>query len=61
MKFLTSTRFWAMVLGAVAVYLNRKGILGDAEFALVGTILGGFIGVRTIDRLGEKVGCKNND
>lgn len=55
LDFLGSTRFWVMVLGAVAVYLEAKGWLGEAERNLIATIVAGFITVRTVDRLGEKV------
>ena len=48
--FLTSTRFWAMIIGAVSLYLANKGIIGQAETTLIVTILGGFIGVKTLDR-----------
>lgn len=54
--FLTSNRFWALVIGAVALYLKTKGIFGDAEMVLVATITGGFIGIRTIDRASENLG-----
>jgi len=54
-QFLFATRFWAMVLGAVALYLRSKGFIGEEEAILVATVLGGFIGVKTIDRLGENL------
>ena len=52
-EFLTSNRFWAMLVGAVALYLKSKGYLGDAEMILIATITGGFTIVRTIDRATE--------
>lgn len=48
--FLSSTRFWAMIIASVAIYLKTKGIFGDAEMVLVATITSGFTIVRTIDR-----------
>lgn len=48
--FVTSTRFWAIVIGAVSIYLQKKGIFGDAEMFLIATITAGFTVVRTIDR-----------
>jgi len=53
--FLTSTRFWALVIGAVAVYLQHKGIIGEPEMVLIGTLTTVFIGVKTIDRSVEKL------
>lgn len=54
--FLTSTRFWTMVIGAVALYLSTKGIIGEAEMILIGTITAGFVTIRTVDRTAEKLG-----
>lgn len=53
-EFLTSTRFWAIVLGAVSLYLKQKGIFGDAEMLLIATITAGFTIVRTVDRATEE-------
>ena len=53
--FLSSTRFWAMVLAAATVYLEAKGWLGEAERNLIATIAVGFTTIRTVDRnLGDK-------
>jgi hypothetical protein len=48
--FLKSTRFWAIVIGSVAVYLQAKGIFGEAEMILTASITSLFTLVRTIDR-----------
>lgn len=48
--FLKSNRFWAVVVGAIALYLQQKGIFGEAEMTLVATIAGLFTLVRTVDR-----------
>ena len=52
--FLQSTRFWALILGAVAYYLQSKGFIGEAEMILVATITAGFTTIRTIDRASEQ-------
>lgn len=55
LAFLGSTRFWAMILAAVSVYLESKGWLGVAERNLIATIAVGFTTIRTVDRnLGDK-------
>jgi len=51
--FLSSNRFWAMLVGAVALYLQQKGFIGEEEMVLIGTLSAGFIGIRTIDRTAE--------
>lgn len=52
--FLTSSRFWAICIGAVSAYLRLKGYIGDAEVTLIATIVGGFTVVRTVDRISDK-------
>lgn len=54
--FLTSNRFWALIIGAVAFYLQQKGFIGDAEMKLVGTVVAGFVTIATADKVGEKIG-----
>lgn len=54
--FLKSTRFWALVIGAVVFYLKAEGFIGESEVTLIETILGGFITIRTVDRIGDKIG-----
>lgn len=48
--FLSSTRFWALVVGAVSFYLKTRGILGESEMLLITTIMGGFITLNTVDK-----------
>ncbi len=48
--FLTSTRFWVMILGALAVYGETKGWIGEPERNLIATISTVFITVKTLDR-----------
>lgn len=55
-KFITSNRFWSICIGAIAVYLKTKGLIGEPEMLLVATITSGFVLIRTTDRLGEKLG-----
>lgn len=55
-EFLKSNRFWVAVAMALGAYLYSKGYIGQAEVTLIETLGGIFIGVRTIDRLGEQVG-----
>lgn len=57
--FLTSVRFWVMVIGAVSLYLKTKGIIGDPETILIATIAAGFVAVKTVDRFGEQIGGNN--
>lgn len=52
-EFLKSTRFWAIVIGAVSVYLKAKGIFGDPEMILIASITAAFTVVRTVDRATE--------
>jgi len=52
--FLTSTRFWAMVIGALSIYLQSKGFIGEPEMMLIATITAGFTIVKTADKYGDK-------
>lgn len=54
--FLTSTRFWVMLLGALSVYLEAKGWIGEPERNLIATVSAIFITVRSVDRMSEKIG-----
>lgn len=56
--FLTSARFWAIVIGAVSIYGKSKGWLGDPEMMLIATITAGFTVVRTADRFSETIADK---
>lgn len=56
--FVESPRFWAMIIGAVSVYLKAKGVLGEPEMLLIATITAGFVTVRTVDRTADKVSSK---
>lgn len=52
--FLQSSRFWAIVVAALSIYLKTKGWIGDAEMVLISSVMGGFTLVRTVDRIGDK-------
>ncbi|MFI5222662.1 MAG: hypothetical protein ACHQX3_00205 [Nitrospirales bacterium] len=52
--FLYATRFWALVIGALALYAKNKGWIGSAEMEMIATITAGFIGIRTVDRATEQ-------
>lgn len=52
-EFLTSTRFWAIVIGAASIYLKAKGWIGEPEMLLIATITAGFTVVKTVDRATE--------
>ena len=54
LDFLKSSRFWCLVVGALTIYLKTKGYVGEPEMLLVNTILGGFIAIRSLDRVGDK-------
>jgi len=56
LTFLTSNRFWAVVIAAVVLYLSNKGILGMSETVFLETILAAFVGIRTVDRFSERIG-----
>lgn len=55
-SFLKSNRFWAMLIGVGIWYCNQKGFIGALEMQAIESILAGFVGIRTVDRLGEKTG-----
>lgn len=59
-EFLTSTRFWALVLGDIALMLRDPSITVDSWYVTAGKFLAvlaaGFISIRTVDRFSENVG-----
>ncbi len=54
--FLQSERFWAIVLNALVLYLQQKGLIGAPELALVTAIIAPFVLVGTVDRVGKNIG-----
>lgn len=59
LKFLESTRFWAVVVIALAMLLKDYSLISQELFNFVATVAGGHIGIRTIDRGTEKIGSKD--
>lgn len=55
LPFLTSVRFWKVVIAAVVVYLGSQGVLGGDLVILVTSILGVSVVIRTVDRFSENV------
>ena len=51
--FLSSTRFWAIIIAAVSMYAQTKGWIGEPEMVLIATITASFTAVRTIDRISD--------
>lgn len=56
--FLSSNRFWALVLVAVVSYLKATGVFDDATSNSLITLLLGFIGIRTVDKVSEGLSNK---
>ncbi len=54
--FLYSVRFWKIVGAGFFYGLYQAGVIDTALFGMIETILVGSVAVRTVDRLGEKVG-----
>lgn len=58
--FLTSNRFWVLILGSLSATLIDPSFPTQAWYISVGKFLalvsGGFITVGTVDRFGEQVG-----
>lgn len=55
-EFLKSERFWAIVINAITLYLQQRGIIGEAELALITAIVAPFVIVGTVDRVGKNIG-----
>lgn len=53
--FLLSNRFWALVIGALTV-VAEKDFTEEAWLNGLQVLVVGFIGIRSSDRLGEKLG-----
>lgn len=60
-SILKSSRFQALVALSIFIVLGSYGILPLEIVAAAVTMLGGHIGIRTIDRLGEKIGNGNSN
>ena len=55
LDFLKSRRFWALVVIAIIGVLQNETIISSDIAAAIITLLGGFIGIRTIDRFSEAI------
>lgn len=62
--FLSSVRFWNLVIVAVIIVLKKEGIIVDETLVstiseIVALVLGGSTVIRTIDRAAEKSGASD--
>lgn len=57
-EFLKSNRFWGLIIIAVAKVLEAEMILDSIIVQPLIALVLGFIAIRTVDRLGEKIGKK---
>ena len=53
-NFIYSTRFWAMIIAALSVYLKSKGWIGDEEMTLLTTVSSLFVAIKTFDKTVDK-------
>lgn len=53
-KTLNSTRFWSLFAGALVIYLQTKGFVGQAEMLFIETVLGGYITINTVSKFQPK-------
>lgn len=62
LAFLTSTRFWVLILGSASTVLLDPDLVSKPWYVTVGKFLGvisaGFITIRTVDRSAEYIGNK---
>ena len=52
--FVTSTRFWAIVIGVFSIYAEAKGWIGEPEKNAIATLTASFTAVKTVDRYSDK-------
>ena len=57
LAFLTSNRFWALVIASLTVVANGDFTV-EAWLQGLSALALGFIGIRTVDRFSEKIGAK---
>jgi hypothetical protein len=53
--FLTSRRFWCLIAISVLGVLQQQGILSTEIVNALVIVLGGFIGIGTIDKFSEAI------
>lgn len=56
LSFLSSTRFWGLIIMAIVRVLEGEMILSSDLATAIYTIVGGYIGIRTIDKTAKAVG-----
>lgn len=54
-EFLKSTRFWFLVAAAILGVLKTEGLVPDEIANAIIAVLLGSVGVRTVDRFGDKI------
>ena len=59
LPFLTSTRYWQIVVAAVVTYMGAKGWIDSDLVLLIDAVTLGSVGIRTVDRFAEKAGDKD--
>ena len=53
LAFLQSRRFWGLIVIAVVGVLGSEGIFSEEIVSAIIIVIGGFIGIRTVDKFGE--------
>lgn len=61
LKFLKSVRFWKLFIVAALEFLATQSIITPEIAHAISTILVGSVAVRTLDRMGEKIGTPQPD
>jgi hypothetical protein len=57
-SFVKAPRFWVMIGGALSIYFETKGWIGEPERNLIATVSAIFVTVATLDRGAEKMAGK---
>lgn len=53
LEFLKSRRFWGLIIIAILGVFENEGIIAQDIVSAIVLIIGGFIGIRTLDRFSE--------
>lgn len=56
--FLTSVRFWKLVIVGIVFALFKVEVIPEAWFVLIQTVLVGSVIIKTVDRFSEKLACR---
>lgn len=54
LAFLSSTRFWALLLASVFTTLGSEGYITPGVLEGIQMLLAGFVGIRSVDRFAEQ-------